>query len=294
MNETGILLRVYASIGCIIVSEWLDAKTLTVLDVAYCSRVDRPLYLDLLNHAVFEDVVTDTSGNYVEKRMKWMCSRNMKCLQFNYFSAGLTNLSVVRDFIKCTGSRLQYVSLESDPTCVVALMNLLVTSKCSLYSLQIEYVGTEETETALLQAALISLASNSCAMIEELAVGVVLDWPRIVGSVVDLPTLCMVELRAARDEEVICFCRAAPGRHHLEQLLLFTSGLVCHRTILSRTTGLANVGSQCCERFGRGAACNRKIVPKTDAFAPVELPKSDEYRPDCNHYAVYSIAGVRY
>lgn len=276
MTEIGILLGVTVSIGRTIVSEWLDAKTLTMLDIAYCSRVERPFYLELLNNAVFMGDIMDISE--ADNLLKWMYSRNLKCLEFNYCSDGIpdTDFSSVHNFIQRNGTRLEHVSLESDPVFLVMALNLLALSNCALESLEVHYAGTEETASSvpLLQIAVATIVRNSSAVLTQLSFGVVLDWTSIVGATDSLPALWMVDISAARDEDLVSICRAAPNVTDI----ILTDPRCSH-------VGLSTIGQYCpsleelqmnetqdVKGFNEGLIIMAKSCPKLSRFVLVGCP----------------------
>lgn len=223
--DSGLLLKLPSNLGCELVSKWLNAKSLSHLDIAYCNHLHRVRYLELLERS--EPVIFETSitSKYYFARMHWMNERNMKCTMFSFGT--FTPISTVEEQVLTTHLHKSascistiFISGKSFQTATMALQ-LSAESKCAvtMFVLNQKLVLLTSKETDQFCTAINTILRNSAAVLREVRIQTSMGGQARMYEGLHLPLLCRSVGIKFLDADLRTMCAAAPN---LKEIVLFT------------------------------------------------------------------------
>lgn len=211
------------SVGRNILSNWLNAKSLGKLDVAYCSRSERALFLEHLTDC--ETLDKDFLAQLLVSRLSWMTTRNVKCATFNLHAKtpfkGVVDWSVVSAFFQSTACKLRNVRIHSDHATIDALLDLVSANKCTLQNLTVQSHSFQPRLplTVARNTVLQNILRNSVDTLTEFQEHFLERWPSIVVSGLSFSSLRVLDINISCDEDLLNICRAAPN---IQEMILST------------------------------------------------------------------------
>lgn len=222
-----------------LVSQWLTAKSVGLLDRAYCNHQERESFLHVLQNSTASDIESSYDRDNYYHRLRWMNARNVKCSTFSFNSAReppADKMELVTAYLIRNASYLRSVAVKSKKQEVIVwLLGLLVTHSCRLTVLSVK-IGFPAGKQPHYYDSLKTLLLSSAAVLSNLCALCAMDWEFLTVEGACFPVLQRAELSVYGDADMHHICKASP---HLKSIELIQT--------MCTSQGVAAIGQHCNE-----------------------------------------------
>lgn len=234
MDTFSVFVSLPTSVGLTIISNWLTAKDIGMLDAAFCNHPLRKLLLELFAHPTTLD--TACHSEVFSSRIYWMYTRDVKCPSLHFCGrkkCSQDDIALMHAYLQNVGAVLQAVCIyDADDNLADMVLKYLASHSCALHNITVLSGKCPRYATPVSwDSSLRTILVHSAAVLTALHANSPVD--RLLGGVY-LPALRKIDMKINIDEDLVIMCRAAPS----------LTSITLHNPRCT-SIGLAAIGQHC-------------------------------------------------
>lgn len=231
-----LLTKLPENFVCCMLSKWLNTKSISRLDIAYCSHAERGTFLSLLSGYVTSESCLYSIGSKYFAKLHWMNSRQLRGTYLKFVQAPeLTteHVATMRTFISNCASHIKTVEMWRKSSDLKLVLQMIARAGCSVTSLTVAAADGLDTLPQW-DAPLSTILTLSADVLSELTIDSSESWTLFLGQGVELAALQSVSLTIHNNNQLCSLCAVARNLQHRHLIEPRCSG-----------HGIAAIGQQC-------------------------------------------------